>query len=132
MRFYTLDEANAAVPRVSVVVHRIRELLAETRSRAAHAAGNGHAPSANGHGPDAGSAPERQAGADELRALVEELQRESIVLRDPERGLVDFPARSPSGRDYLLCFLDGEERIDFWHWPEAGFAGRTPVSELPD
>ena len=62
---------------------------------------------------------------------MEELTSEGIVLRDLERGLIDFPARSPSGRDYLLCWLDGEDAIEWWHWPAAGFAGRTPLSDPP-
>ena len=73
-----------------------------------------------------------QEGDTELRALVEALQRDGIVLRDPDRGLIDFPAQSPSGRDYLLCWLDGEDAIEWWHWPDAGFAGRTPLAEPPD
>ena len=65
------------------------------------------------------------------RSVLAELDERGIVVRDPERGLIDFPARSPTGRDYLLCFLDGETAIEWWHWPDAGFAGRTPLSEPP-
>jgi hypothetical protein len=54
-----------------------------------------------------------------------------VVLRDPDRGLVDFPARSPSGRRYWLCWVVGEPAVTWWHWPEDGFAGRTPLSEPP-
>ena len=50
----------------------------------------------------------------------------------PERGLIDFPAQSPSGREYLLCWLAGEDAIEWWHWPDAGFAGRTPLSQPPE
>ncbi len=52
-------------------------------------------------------------------------------MRDAERGLIDFPALAPSGETYLLCWLDGEHAIDFWHWPDAGFAGRTPIDQPP-
>lgn len=125
MRYWTLDEAAAALPRVRAQVHRIRELVEIARRRGAQAEGNGSVPSSNGQG-------NREEGDPELRALVEALQRDGIVLRDPERGLIDFPARSPSGRDYLLCWLDGEDSIGWWHWPDAGFAGRTPLSDPPD
>jgi hypothetical protein len=30
-----------------------------------------------------------------------------------------------------LCWLDGEDAIDWWHWPHAGFAGRTPLTTPP-
>jgi hypothetical protein len=124
VRYWTHAEATAALPRVREQVHRIRELVLQARTREPRDAGNGHGPSSNGHASGG-------EGDTELRALVEELQRVGIVLRDPERGLIDFPAQSPSGRDYLLCWLDGEETIDWWHWPDAGFAGRTPLDEPP-
>jgi len=126
VRYWTLDEATAALPRVRVQVQRIRELLTEARERGARTAGNGHAPSSNGQ--ESGAA----EGDSELRSLVEELQRDGIVLRDPERGLIDFPAQSASGREYLLCWLDGEDAIEWWHWPDAGFAGRTPMATPPE
>ena len=126
MRYWTYDEASGALPGVRERVQRIRELVAEARERGERASGNGHAPSTNGKG---GAGDPRD---DELRALVDELQRDGIILRDVDRGLVDFPAQSPSGRDYLLCWLDGEEAIEWWHWPDAGFAGRTPLSRLPE
>ena len=129
VRCYTLEEATAALPRVRAQVERIRALIARASARDARAGagadGNGHVPSSNG---SAG-----RGGVDaELRALLEELQRDGIVLRDPARGLIDFPARSPSGREYLLCWLDGEDAIEWWHWPDAGFAGRTPLSQPPE
>ena len=126
MREWTLEEATAELPRVRGIVQRIRELVALARERAAHPGGaNGVKPSSNGHGSK--SRPDT-----ELQALVEELTGDGIVVRDPERGLIDFPARSAGGRPYLLCWLDGEDAIEWWHWPEAGFAGRTPLSEPPD
>ncbi len=125
MRIWTLDEATAALPEVRVLVHRLRELVRTARQHGARARGNG-APSGNGHASDRDRAPA------ELRAVIEDLTGRGIVVRDPERGLIDFPAQSPTGRDYLLCWLDGEDAIDWWHWPDAGFAGRTPLSEPPD
>ncbi|HEV2993624.1 MAG TPA: DUF2203 domain-containing protein, partial [Acidimicrobiia bacterium] len=116
MRYWTLDEALAALPEVRVLVGRLRELVAAARPDPARAAGNG-APSGNGQGGTAG----------ELRRALATLTDQGIVVRDPGRGLIDFPARSPSGRDYLLCWLDGEDTIAWWHWPDAGFAGRTPL-----
>jgi len=52
-------------------------------------------------------------------------------VRDPARGLVDFPARASTGAAYRLCWLDGEEEIEWWHWPDAGFAGRAPLDDAP-
>ena len=130
VRHWTHDEATAALPEVREKVRRIREMLEAAAARqAAPTAGNGHGegPSSNGHG-----ATTREAAADEIAALIAELQEDGIVVRDPERGLIDFPALAPSGETYLLCWLDGEDAIDWWHWPDAGFAGRLPITTPPD
>lgn len=67
----------------------------------------------------------------ELVAIATELAAEGVLLRDPGSGLIDFAARSADGRPFWLCWMWGEPEIDTWHWVEDGFAGRTPVSELP-
>lgn len=118
-RTWTLEEATAALPEVRAAVQRIRGLVAQAGTD------ERPAPSSNGHGPAA------RPDATELRDLVATLTDQGIVVRDPARGLIDFPAESASGRIYLLCWLDGEDAIEWWHWPEDGFAGRTPLSEPP-
>lgn len=124
-RDWTVAEANAALPRVAALVERAREAVRtarEARARRADAARrNGH-----GLGRDGGEAEAT------LREVVAELSDDGIVLRDVDRGLVDFPARSPSGRPYLLCWVVGEAEVAWWHWPEDGFPGRTPLSRPPD
>jgi hypothetical protein len=68
-----------------------------------------------------------------LGGVVEMLAVDGIVLRDLDRGLIDFPATAPSGRDHWLCWLSGEERVEWWHWPEDGFPGRTRFDDrLPE
>ena len=118
---WTVEQANAALPRVGAALERIRELVAAARLEREEAAelleGNGHA-----------RAPRAAA---ELRATVEELTGEGIVLRDLDAGLVDFPARLEDGREYLLCWVLGEPAVAWWHWPDTGFAGRRPLSDPP-
>jgi hypothetical protein len=123
MRIWTVDEANAALERVHAVVERVRDLMTEARERAANVAGNGHA-GTNGH---------REGGPldTQVQALLAELDRDGIVLRDVERGLVDFHAVAPSGRDYWLCWIVDEPEVAWWHWPEDGFAGRQPLTKPP-
>lgn len=126
---WTVEEANAALDRVRATVRRI-QALAGTRSEqpgpraAGRVQGNGQR---NGQSLRASG---RQAA--ELRAALDELGAEGILLRDVENGLVDFPARSPSGRPYWLCWLVDEPEVAWWHWPETGFGGRTPLSDPPD
>ena len=120
-RTWTVEEADAALERVRPIVAVARSAVEGHVSRAetagTSAGGNGHA-----HG---------GGEADVVRAAAAELAAMGILLRDPGRGLVDFPARASTGRPYWLCWLEGEPSVAWWHWVEDGFAGRTPVSQLP-
>ena len=62
----------------------------------------------------------------EVRGLLVELQEAGIVLRDLDRGLVDFPALR-EGREVYLCWELGEDRVEFWHELDTGFAGRRRI-----
>ena len=62
----------------------------------------------------------------ELSRAVEELQAVDVVLRDIDRGLVDFPSIR-DGEEVYLCWLVEEPEIGYWHEPDAGFAGRRPL-----
>ena len=122
VRLWTVDEANEALPRVTEVVERARKAATELGGRVQALR---EVARTNGH-PPAGA-----EGAGAFNAAVAELAAEGIVLRDVERGLVDFPAEAPSGRIYWLCWLVGESEVAWWHWPEDGFAGRTPLDDPP-
>jgi hypothetical protein len=116
-----VEEANAALPRVAGVVERANQAAQELSRRAHTVAGQAQG---NGHSP-----PGDEASL--FQEAVTELETEGIVLRDVEQGLVDFPARAANGRGYWLCWLVGEPEVAWWHWPEDGFAGRTPLSTPP-
>ncbi|HEX6401231.1 MAG TPA: DUF2203 family protein, partial [Actinomycetota bacterium] len=49
-----------------------------------------------------------------------------ILLRDPETGLIDFPAER-DGRRVFLCWRLGEDDVAWYHEEEAGFSGRRPL-----
>ena len=42
---------------------------------------------------------------------------------------LDFPA-VVEGRPVLLCWLENEDRIGWWHSAEHGFAGRRPLADV--
>lgn len=63
----------------------------------------------------------------ELSRAVAELEAVEVVLRDVERGLIDFPAWRDGREVYLCWLLDDETEIGFWHPIEGGFAGRQPL-----
>jgi len=121
-RHYSLEQAQAELPWVTerlAAVRDARERLADTDARTALAEGS------PGNG---GGAAGRLVGEAflELRSSVEELGEREIVLRDLDRGLVDFPAIR-DGREVYLCWVEGEEDIGFWHELDAGYAGRQEL-----
>jgi hypothetical protein len=121
VRSWTVDEANASLTWVAAVVARAQ---AEWQDYRSHATRRARLVRQNGHGlVPADPAP--------IQACIDELAAEGIVLRDIARGLVDFPAQAAGGRWYWLCWLAGEDAVTWWHWPEDGFGGRTPLTEPP-
>ena len=121
-RHYTLEEANAAlgwVEETLVALRTAREGLSDEEAREALA----EAGPQNGGGDPGRVVSEAFL---QLRDALARLQEAEIVLRDLDRGLVDFPAIRDEGEVYL-CWLEGEDEIGYWHDLEAGFAGREPL-----
>lgn len=63
----------------------------------------------------------------QAQAVVAAIESTGCIVKDLDRGLVDFPGRL-NGEDVFWCWHLGEDRIRFWHRPEEGFAGRKPIS----
>jgi hypothetical protein len=123
-RHYSLEEASALLPWVEAQLERMRsarDRLGDSEARAALAAAG------QGNG---GGRPGRVVSEAflELREAMLELQEREIVLRDLDRGLIDFPSLRGEEEVYL-CWEEGESDIGFWHEPEAGFAGRRPLDD---
>jgi hypothetical protein len=122
-RHYTLEQATAAMPWVRERLERLRAahaLLGDKEAREALS----EATPGNGGGEPGQVVSE---GFLALRSALIELQQMEVVLRDLERGLVDFPAMR-DGREVYLCWVEQEEdEIGYWHDLEAGFAGRQPL-----
>ena len=59
----------------------------------------------------------------DFRDLLAEFQTREIVIKDIERGLLDFPAII-GGREVFLCWEKDEDDIEFWHDIDTGYAGR--------
>jgi hypothetical protein len=123
-RHYTIDQANAARGWVAERVRRIQEARAELLTL-----GTEVSEAVAVLDPDSGGSYPGRAVARPLVQLghaIGELEAVDIVLRDIDRGLIDFPAVR-DGEEVYLCWLLDEEEIGFWHRPDAGFAGRRPL-----
>jgi hypothetical protein len=122
-RHFTVEEANALLGRIEPVLRSLRDARDRLTDAEAHEALAGAAPT-NG-----GGDPGRDVGEAflEVRRMLLALQELGIVVRDIERGLIDFPAIH-EGREVYLCWqLDEPPRIAFWHDLEAGYDGRQPL-----
>ena len=152
-KHFTLVEANGLIPWVRSVFGKIRRILAEARedvaSREIIGKGNG-----NGHGgkhdQDLPVAPwtkvslkglppwqpelnlsihhlTSQEKIDLINGLLQTVTDEGIVVRDIERGLIDFPAIR-QGDEVFLCYEESDGLcIGHWHGLEDGFRSRQTL-----
>ena len=121
-RHFTVEEADALLPRVEAMLRTLREAHERLTDEELHEALAGAAPTNGG-----GSAG-REVGESflEVRRLLAELQAIGIVIRDIDRGLIDFPAIRQE-REVYLCWEFDEAEIGYWHDLEAGYGGRQPL-----
>ena len=63
-----------------------------------------------------------------LQKGIELIQQLGGEVKDFRQGLVDFRSMK-DGREVLLCWVRGEQKVVFWHELHAGFAGRTAITE---
>ena len=119
-RLYTLEEANAQLPDLRERLPRLRVardglIAASERIKEAVASDGGGVA-------DAGWFTHQQT----LKTELEHLAERGILLRDPEIGLIDFPAER-GGRRVYLCWRLGEDQVAWYHEANAGFGSRKPL-----
>ena len=119
-KYFTIDEANQALPYVARVMNDITQCYKQALSiREGIERPQIH--------DDVEHLKEGyETTMDRLNDLVDELQQANVELKDFERGLVDFPA-THNGREIYLCWHRGEETVHTWHEMDAGYAGRQDV-----
>lgn len=122
-RYYTLNEARAALPVVKALMSQVQEARGEilrlrpdiwpVLQKAAHNGGNAAAGSV-------------YAQFDKLETGVKGILKMGILVKDIDTGLIDFLAIR-DGREVYLCWKHGEEDLAFWHDVNAGYGGRQPI-----
>jgi hypothetical protein len=120
-RIFTKEEADALLPELRRVLGEMRQAKAElllAQSRLPEARGV-----------------ERRALEEEIRFLMGTLEADArhlaslgVLLKDLDRGLVDFPARV-WGEIVFLCWQEGEPEVAHYHPLSGGFAERRPLEE---
>jgi hypothetical protein len=131
-RYWTVEEAAGYLPRAKALLAIARRGVEVARQAPTN--GHGGAPSllvgSTATLAESSDLPRVDlAGPAEALACIES---EGVIVRDPGKGLLDFPCRHPGGRVVLLCWREGEEELGWWHLPEAGFAGRRPLPLPPE
>jgi hypothetical protein len=131
-RFFTVEEANALVSSLEIEFGRI------ARARSAlgpliEALGGAEAAVAILH-EDGEPPPGREADAERLRRTaaeitesVERVNELGCLVKDLERGLVDFYALEDD-EPVFLCWQYGEPAVAHWHGVDEGFAARKPIA----
>ncbi|QDU80869.1 hypothetical protein Pla110_26050 [Polystyrenella longa] len=134
-KFFGVDDANRMLPLVSAIVSDIVELyndVHERRNRLARVRHNSNKTTRAEDNPYEEEVlhieKELEADIDRLDGFVEELQKLGVELKDPVKGLVDFPTYH-EGREACLCWMLGETEVGFWHDSDAGFSGRQPIED---
>ena len=129
-RHFTPAQANELLATVRPLVERLvahREALADVQAARAELlariAGNGGSIDAQRLADLDDKAADELAGVARSVNAIHEL---GAIVKDPDSGLVDFPAVR-EGEEVLLCWQLGEQEVAYWHGLEDGYAGRQPL-----
>ena len=122
-KLFTLEEANAFVPKLLELVPEIQKFSA----------------SMNRDFPDIENARENakwNGGSREgvgylsvvlkFNHLTQQIESAGCEIKGVREGLVDFPSLR-NGREVYLCWRMPEKEIRFWHDVDTGFSGRQPI-----
>lgn len=125
VKLFSLEEANAIVPRLELAMTRLQRAALRLREEVqTHAAANGLEEVATEellrHRPAA------RVLVEELDAAMHEIEASGGQLKDVQLGLVDFAAEV-GGEIVNLCWQFGEPEVGYWHRVNEGFANRRPL-----
>ena len=125
---FSVAEANRTLPLVRAIAQdivaeftRLKEIGRDRRALEVEAAAN---PLARPR-MDALKA-DIDEGANRIDAYIKELSDLGVELKDPERGLVDFPSER-AGRAVWLCWKLGEDAVAHWHGMDETFSDRRAI-----
>ena len=129
-RLFTLEEANELVPWLEATFQRLAPALEELgrlQGRLLELQRRRRSNGASSNQEEVSRAQEELTRlAQRCEDTVKEIIDRGIIVRDPTSGLVDFPSLR-QGREVYLCWIGGEERIEYWHEMDRGFAHRQPL-----
>jgi len=121
-KHYTREEARALLPQLRTWLAGLEELRLELEKNDQRLAG------LMTGGQDVGGELVNQSVKllGRMKGLFQEFERREIIVKDLQRGLVDFPA-IVGEREVFLCWEKDEEDVEYWHDIDSGYAGREPL-----
>lgn len=129
-RYFTPASANAALAEIRPLVAELVEHRRAHRRLAGEREELTRTIAGNGGGIDRQDLADLEAAAEQERIgvvrCVNAIHERGAIVKSPDDGLIDFPARR-AGEEILLCWHLGEDEVAYWHPLEEGFAGRKPI-----
>ena len=122
-KYFSVEEANAVIPQLLVDIPLLQTLMDDLTQKY----------------PDVQMARKKfqfnggsTQGADyincvfKIKSLTEQLEAKGCILKGVKHGLVDFLSLR-EGKEVYLCWKIPEQRIEYWHSIQEGFAGRQRI-----
>ena len=119
MAMFTVDEARACLADLRSTIADFLTLRADT-AELAMATTQAGPPSA------LGGLPEFKAAQARLDDLMTQIQRSGCDVKGFAPLLLDFPGEL-DGVPVLLCWLEGDQELGWYHRTDLGFPGRRPL-----
>lgn len=114
-QLFTVEEANALIPRLELIMGRMQRLGIELRHAIEAMARETDEPMMNVEVAQLlERRPELQALVEELEHCIAEIAEQGAHFKGLELGLVDFPGEI-DGQLGLLCWQYGEKETAHWH-----------------
>ena len=122
-RIFTLAEATALIPQLETFLSKVKDgrtILIHTKNEIKKACANAEL----GGGSVVG--PRYITALEDMHENLQAIQEMSVIVKDLDLGLCDFPFYL-NGRIVYLCWKLGEDKIEWWHEINTGFSERQSI-----
>jgi hypothetical protein len=123
--YYTVEEAQNLLISIKPALTEMVELKDKLNELGFdvynHEYYGGRGPNGTGRFPDE---------MDKLIKIIKYLSSLSVEVKNIDTALIDFRHIRNNGEEVYLCYILGEEKIEFWHSLTEGFVGRKTIDEL--